>query len=170
MIAADQLVLPVIPATFFYRMAGVGAAGFLFSIRFRPSDPVRTGMVIYYASRTIFNGLRSIEALVMAIVFVVWVGIGPFAGSLALALHTVAALSKLYSEQVESIMAGPIEAVKATGATRIQTIIYAVVPQIVRRTSPIPCTVGISTCVCQPSLVSSAAAASASCSSRTSTC
>jgi len=61
----------------------------------------------------------------------VWVGIGPFAGSLALALHTVAALAKLYSEQVESIQAGPIEAVKASGATRIQTIVYAVIPQIV---------------------------------------
>jgi phosphonate transport system permease protein len=113
-------------------MAAVGGVlGLLLSLRYRPSEPVRTGMVIYYISRTIFNGLRSIEALVMAIVFVVWVGIGPFAGSLALALHTVAALSKLYSEQVESIMAGPIEAVKATGATRLQTIIYAVIPQII---------------------------------------
>ncbi len=47
----------------------------------------------------------------MAIVFVIWVGIGPFAGSLALALHTLAALAKLYSEQVESILPGPLEAV-----------------------------------------------------------
>ena len=118
--------------TFYYRMGAVGGViGLLLSLRLRPGESIRTGMVIYYVSRTIFNGLRSIEALVMAIVFVVWVGIGPFAGSLALALHTVAALSKLYSEQVESIMTGPIEAVKATGATRIQTIIYAVVPQIV---------------------------------------
>ena len=67
----------------------------------------------------------------MAIVFVVWVGAGPFAGSLALALHTAAALAKLYSEQVESISPGPIEAVRATGANRLQTIIYSVVPQIV---------------------------------------
>ncbi|HUF37247.1 MAG TPA: ABC transporter permease subunit [Anaerolineales bacterium] len=118
--------------TFYTRMGAVGAVlGLLLAIRYKPTESVRTGMVIYYVSRTIFNGLRSIEALVMAIVFVVWVGVGPFAGSLALALHTVAALSKLYSEQVESIMAGPIEAVKATGATRVQTIIYAVVPQIV---------------------------------------
>jgi len=118
--------------TFYYRMVAVGGVlGLLLSFRYRPTDSVRTGMIIYYVSRTIFNGLRSVEALVMAIVFVVWVGIGPFAGSLALALHTVAALSKLYSEQVESIMAGPIEAVKATGATRIQTIIYAVIPQII---------------------------------------
>ena len=67
----------------------------------------------------------------MVIVFVVWVGIGPFAGSLALALHTTAALAKLYSEQVENISEGPLEAVRATGATRLQTVVYAVAPQIV---------------------------------------
>jgi len=88
-------------------------------------------MIVYFMSRTLFNTLRSIEPLVMVIVFVVWVGFGPFAGSLALSLHTAAALSKLYSEQVESVMSGPIEAVRATGATRMQTIIYGVVPQIV---------------------------------------
>ena len=87
--------------------------------------------MIYYITRTILNALRSIEALIMVIVFVVWVGIGPFAGVLALSLHTIAALSKLYSEQVESILAGPLEAIKATGATRLQTIIYAVIPQII---------------------------------------
>ena len=75
--------------------------------------------------------MRAIEALIWVIIFVVWVGIGPFAGVLALALHTVAALGKLYSEQVESIMPGPLEAVKATGATRIQVIIYSVIPQII---------------------------------------
>lgn len=105
--------------------------GALLGLIYKPKSPVPIGMVIYLVSRTIFNVLRSIEALVMAIVFVVWVGIGPFAGSLALALHTIAALAKLYSEKVESIMAGPIEAVSATGANRLQTIVYAVVPQIV---------------------------------------
>jgi hypothetical protein len=48
-----------------------------------------------------------------------------------LTLHTVAALAKLYSEQVENITPGPIEAITATGANRLQTIIYAVIPQIV---------------------------------------
>ncbi|MBM3144596.1 MAG: ABC transporter permease subunit [Chloroflexi bacterium] len=105
--------------------------GLFLGIRTDVKATLPTGMVIYYVSRTIFNALRSIEALIMAIVFVVWVGIGPFAGSLALSLHTIAALAKLYSEQVESIMAGPIEAIKATGATRLQTIIYGVIPQIV---------------------------------------
>jgi len=89
------------------------------------------GIVIYYITRTFLNGLRSIEALVMAIVFVIAVGIGPFAGMMALGLHTIVSLAKLYSEQVESISAGPMEAVEATGANRLQTIIYAVIPQII---------------------------------------
>lgn len=117
----------------YYTRAGIIGAvfGLLASLYYKPSAQVPSGMIIYYVSRTIFNALRSVEALVMAIVFVVWVGIGPFAGSLALALHTIAALAKLYSEQVESIMAGPLEAVRATGATRLQTIVYAVLPQII---------------------------------------
>jgi phosphonate ABC transporter permease subunit PhnE len=89
------------------------------------------GMTVYNTSRTILNALRSIEPLIMGIVFVIWVGVGPFAGVLALTLHSVAALGKLYSEQVENIDSGPIEALQSTGANRLQTIIYAVVPQIV---------------------------------------
>jgi phosphonate ABC transporter permease subunit PhnE len=89
------------------------------------------GFVVYSITRTILNGLRSIESLVMVIIFAVWVGIGPFAGVLALALHTIASNAKLYSEQVEGIMAGPLEAITATGANRLQTIVYAVIPQII---------------------------------------
>ncbi|MFZ0491824.1 MAG: ABC transporter permease subunit [Acidimicrobiia bacterium] len=111
---------------------GVGALlGLGLAARVYRKETVSIGLTIYYGARTLFNGIRSIEPLVMVIVFVVWVGLGPFAGALALSLHTVAALAKLYSEQVESIMPGPIEAVQATGATRVQTIVYAVVPQIV---------------------------------------
>ena len=112
--------------------AGIGAAiGLVLAVITTPKQALPTGMVIYFITRTILNGTRSVESLVMAIVFVIWVGIGPFAGSLALALHTLAALAKLYSEQVESILPGPLEAVQATGANRLQTIVYAVVPQIV---------------------------------------
>jgi phosphonate ABC transporter permease subunit PhnE len=105
--------------------------GALVSLPLPPDKPVAVGFSIYYSTRTVLNTLRAIEPLIMVIVFAVWVGIGPFAGVLALTLHTVAALSKLYSEQVENIAAGPIEAVTATGANRLQTIIYAVIPQIV---------------------------------------
>ena len=111
---------------------GVGAIlGIILSLRAGPKDLLPIGFTIYYVMRTVLNAIRSIEPLVMVIVFVVWVGIGPFAGALALALHTIAALAKLYSEQVESISHGPIEAVTATGANRLQMIVYAVVPQII---------------------------------------
>lgn len=89
------------------------------------------GAGIYYLVRTIFNVLRSIEPLVMAILFVVWVGIGPFAGVLALGVHSIAALGKLFSEQVESIDPGPVEAITATGATPFQVVLYAVAPQVI---------------------------------------
>jgi phosphonate ABC transporter permease subunit PhnE len=105
--------------------------GGLAALALSATRPVAVGHAIYYTTRTILNTLRAIEPLIMVIVFAVWVGIGPFAGVLALTLHTVAALAKLYSEQVENIMPGPIEAVTATGANRLQTIIYAVIPQIV---------------------------------------
>jgi phosphonate ABC transporter permease subunit PhnE len=120
------------PVKAYWLPAATGAViGLALAIRAYHKEQVGVGLSVYYIARTIFNAIRSIEPLVMVLVFVVWVGLGPFAGSLALALHTVAALAKLYSEQVESIMAGPIEAVKASGATRIQTIVYAVIPQIV---------------------------------------
>ena len=110
----------------------VGAiAGFLLAALTKPKDSLPIGMVIYSITRTFLNALRSVEALVMAIVFVIAVGIGPFAGVMALGLHTIVSLAKLYSEQVESILAGPLEAIEATGANRLQTIIYAVIPQIV---------------------------------------
>ncbi|GAB4543521.1 MAG: hypothetical protein Fur002_15720 [Anaerolineales bacterium] len=108
-----------------------GVAGLALSSALSRNSTLPIGLAIYAAMRTIFNALRSIESLVMVIVFAVWVGIGPFAGVLALALHTIASNAKLYSEQVESIMAGPIEALTATGANRLQTIIYAVIPQII---------------------------------------
>ncbi len=88
------------------------------------------GLLIYNITRNTFNALRSIEPLMMGFVFVVWVGLGPFAGILALTLHSVADLGKLFSEEVENIDEGPVEAVTATGANQVQSIVYAVVPQI----------------------------------------
>ncbi len=88
------------------------------------------GLLVYTITRTIMNIVRSIEPLIWAIVAGIWVGLGPFAGTIALTLHTIAALGKLYSESIESIDPGPIEALQATGANRLQTIVYAVVPQV----------------------------------------
>lgn len=87
--------------------------------------------VIYLVVRTILNIIRSVEPIIWAVMFILWVGLGPFAGVMALTIHTIAALGKLYSESIESIDNGPIEAIQATGANRVQVIMYAIVPQIV---------------------------------------
>lgn len=91
----------------------------------------RVTIAIYYGTRFVLNVIRSIEPIIWAVIAVVWVGLGPFAGVLALMVHTIAALGKLYSEAIESIDSGPIEAITATGANRLQTIMYAIVPQII---------------------------------------
>jgi phosphonate transport system permease protein len=86
---------------------------------------------LYYLVRGILNIVRSIEPLIWAIIAVTAVGLGPFAGTLALVLHSVAALGKLYSEAIESIDPGPIEAIQATGANWVQTVMFGVIPQII---------------------------------------
>jgi phosphonate ABC transporter permease subunit PhnE len=120
------------PRLTLYGPAIVGSlAGLVIAWRGGAGDTFPMGLVVYNFTRTVLNVMRAVEPLIMVIVIAVWVGIGPFAGVLALSLHTVAALGKLFSEHVETISAGPMEAVTATGATRLQMIIYAVVPQIV---------------------------------------
>ena len=102
----------------------LGLAGALIGIR-------TGGASIYYLARLYQNIFRSIESLIVATLFVVWVGIGPAAGTLALAVNTAAGLGKLCSEAIESIEPGPIEAIKSTGANFLQTVAFAVVPQVV---------------------------------------
>lgn len=80
--------------------------------------------------RWIMNALRSIPDLVMGLLFVVAVGLGPLAGVLAITLNTAGVLAKLFSEAVESIDKGPVEGVRATGASKLHEIIWGVLPQV----------------------------------------
>ena len=89
------------------------------------------GTAVYYVTRSFFNIIRSYDPLVMATVFAFWLGFGPFPGTLALTVVTTASLGKMFSEAVENIDPGPIEALQATGANRLQTVFFSVIPQIV---------------------------------------
>jgi phosphonate transport system permease protein len=102
---------------------------FLAARNLMTGNPVTTA--IFLVTRTVLNIVRSIEALIMAIIFVIIVGLGPFPGMIALTIHTTAALGKLFSEVIEGIDPGPIEAVKATGASWVQVVRYAVIPQVI---------------------------------------
>ena len=92
---------------------------------------VRGGTVIYYIARTILNVVRAIDILIWGLIIIVWVGLGSFAGVMALVIHSIAALGKLFSEEIEHIDPGPVEAVEATGATLLQSIRFAVIPQVI---------------------------------------
>lgn len=80
--------------------------------------------------RRLMDLLRSIPDLVIGTLFIVAVGLGPLAGVLALALNTGGVLAKLFSEAVESIDKGPVEGVRATGASGLHEIVWGVIPQV----------------------------------------
>ncbi|MFQ5551520.1 MAG: phosphonate ABC transporter, permease protein PhnE [Gemmatimonadales bacterium] len=88
-------------------------------------------VVIYGTARFILNSLRGVSELVFALIFVSAVGLGPFPGILALALHNAGMLGKFYAEAIEAIDPGPMEAVNATGANWMQMVVYAIIPQVI---------------------------------------
>ncbi len=85
---------------------------------------------IYQPVRRAMDACRSINEMVFAMLFVVAVGLGPFAGMLALFVGTTGVLAKLFAEAVEAIDPGPVEGVRATGASALQEVIFGVVPQV----------------------------------------
>ena len=87
--------------------------------------------VIYTVVRIVFTIVRSIDVLILVIIAAVIFGIGTAAGVVALAFHNIGVIGKLYSEAIEGIDAGPLEAITATGANRFQVVWTAVLPQIV---------------------------------------
>ncbi len=89
------------------------------------------GRAIYWVVRLIFTITRSVEVLILGVIMVVIVGIGSYAGVLAIVVHSVGSLGKLYSEVIEGIEPGPVEAITATGADRLSTVVFGVVPQVI---------------------------------------
>lgn len=85
---------------------------------------------IWQPVRRLMDAFRAINEIVFAMLFVVAVGLGPFAGVLALWIHTTGVLAKLFSEAVEAIDPQPVEGIKATGADKIQQVIFGVIPQV----------------------------------------
>jgi phosphonate transport system permease protein len=85
---------------------------------------------IYQPVRRLLDAFRAINEMVFAMLFVVAVGLGPFAGVLALWIHTTGTLAKLFSEAVESIDPQPVEGIRSTGASALDEIIYGVIPQV----------------------------------------
>jgi phosphonate transport system permease protein len=80
--------------------------------------------------RRLMDAFRAINEIVFALLFVVAVGLGPLAGVLALAVHNIGIIAKLFSEAVEAIDPRPVEGIRATGANRLQEVIFGIIPQV----------------------------------------
>jgi len=127
----DAVILTLFMALIATSMAAIVAVPLGFMAAANITRHGRLGTAVYNASRGFLNITRTFEPLVLATIFGLWVGFGAFAGVLALAVFTVGSLGKLYAEAVESIDPGPVEAVTATGASPLEAIRYAVIPQVV---------------------------------------
>lgn len=86
---------------------------------------------VYQGTRQLRNVIRSINELILALVFVLAVGLGPFPGVLALAVNGVGMLGQCFAESIEEIDQGPLEALRATGARPLQVIMFGVLPHVV---------------------------------------
>jgi phosphonate transport system permease protein len=85
--------------------------------------------LVFHFMRQVFNAARGINEIIFALIFVAAVGLGPFAGVLALSIHGAGMLGKFFAEAIEEADAGPVEALRATGASPLQVIAFAVLPQ-----------------------------------------
>jgi len=129
-----EAIAEVVETIFVAFLATAIAVPAAFVLAFFAAKNIMTGapaFAVYAALRSVLNLTRSIEPLIWAVIFSVWVGIGPFAGMLALMIHSVASLAKQYSEIIETVDEGPIDGIRATGASRVQVIWFGIVPQVI---------------------------------------
>jgi len=85
--------------------------------------------IVFHATRQLFNAARGINEIIFALIFVAAVGLGPFAGVLALSIHGAGMLGKFFAEAIEEADPRPVEGLRATGANALQVIVFAVLPQ-----------------------------------------
>ncbi|WP_429499466.1 phosphonate ABC transporter, permease protein PhnE [Robbsia andropogonis] len=108
----------------------VGAVIFAFPLAILSASNVSPARPLYYASRFFIGITRVVPDLVWALLFVTAVGLGPFPGALALAVHSIGMLGRLFSEVIEDMDMGPVDALSLTGASKLQIFTHAVVPGV----------------------------------------
>lgn len=101
-----------------------------FPLSFLAARNVMPNRLIYHSTRTVFDICRGINEIVWALIFVSMVGLGAFPGVLALAVHLTGALGRYFSESIETVNPEVLKAIVATGANKIQIIVYGIIPEI----------------------------------------
>lgn len=112
-------------------IAGTAIAVILsFPLAFLAARNTASHPVVFHLARTLLNALRSVPELIMGIIFVAAVGFGALPGVLALGLHSVGMVGKFFAESIEHMDEAPVEAARAAGATPLQVLFHAVLPQV----------------------------------------
>jgi len=101
-----------------------------FPLALLAAENVSPARPLYYAARATIGVTRAVPDLVWALVFVTAVGLGPFPGALAIGVHSIGMLGRLFAEVIEDMEMGPVEALMLTGASRMQVFTHAVVPGV----------------------------------------
>jgi len=122
-----QPIMETIDLAIFGTVLGVVLA---FPLALLAASNVSPARPLYYVARGIIGITRSVPDLVWALLFVTAVGLGPFPGALALGVHSIGMLGRLFSEVIEDMDMGPVEALTLTGANRLQVFTHAVVPGV----------------------------------------
>lgn len=113
------------------------AVAFSLPLAFLAANNTTPNRGVYHAARTVLNVLRSVPELIMGIVFVAAVGFGTLPGVLALGLHSVGMVGKFFAEAIEHVDPKPIEAARAAGASQLQVIHRAILPQVLPQMSDV---------------------------------
>ena len=110
---------------------GTTAAGVLaLPLGFLAARNVIAGRIVHFLSRRVLDTIRSVDTLIWALIWINVVGLGPFAGALAIASTDFAALAKLMSEAIETADRGPVEGVIAAGGGRLAVMRFGLLPQV----------------------------------------
>jgi phosphonate transport system permease protein len=130
----DEVVQPAISAsmvTLYIALLGTTLSiPFALGLAILGARNTTPNVLVYQAARSLLSFLRAVPDVVFALVFVTAVGLGPFPGVLALLFHNVGVMGKLWSEAIEELDPGPIEALRTTGARGSQVVANAVVPAV----------------------------------------
>ena len=128
--AFPSLIKPAIETIQMAFLGTLFASLISFPLSILASNNISTSRLVRNTSKSIIAFTRTVPDIVFALIFVSAVGLGPFPGTLALAIHSIGMLGKLYREAIEVIDPQPLEALEAVGANKIQSIRYAVIPQV----------------------------------------
>lgn len=127
----DRLVRPVIETVQIAIWGTLLAVLLALPLCFVAARNLSPSLALFHAMRQVLNGLRGINEIIFALIFVAAVGLGPFAGVLALSIHGAGMLGKFFAEAIEEIDAGPVEALRSTGANAVLVVVFGVLPQVI---------------------------------------